>query len=73
VVKIAGFIGVVVGFLFPFVVSDHIDWLADNTSSWSDYLANAIGVVFAVAGWFLGTWIARRVKTHFARSHTLAH
>jgi hypothetical protein len=72
VVKIAGFIGVVIGFLFPFVVSDRIDWLADHTN-WNDYLGTAIGVVFAVAGWFLGTSIARRVKTHFAESHTLAH
>ena len=72
-VKIAGLIGVVLGFLFPFVVSDHIDWLADHTSTWSDYLGTAIGVVFAVGGWFLGTGIARRMKTRFARSHTLAH
>jgi hypothetical protein len=66
-------IGAVVGFLFPFVVSDHIDWLADHTNNWNDYLGTAIGIVFAVGGWYLGTRIAGRLKARFTRSHTLAH
>ena len=67
--RLGGVIGAILGFLLPFVVSDRIDALADNTNL-NDYVGTAIGVVFAVGGWVVGTRTIRRLKT---RSRTTAH
>ena len=64
--KLGGLMGAVLGFLLPFVVADRIDALADNTSTWSDYVGTAIGIAFAVGGWVLGSRVARRLR---ARPH----
>ena len=71
--KVAGLIGAVLGFLLPFIVSDHISALRHETSTWSDYVATAIGIAFAVGGWVVGTRVARGLKARFARSRTVAH